>query len=35
MAFVDLETAFDRVPREVVLWALRKVVGEEEWIIEL
>ena len=24
-AFVDLEKAFDRVPREVVRWALRKL----------
>ena len=31
--FVDLEKAFDRVPRQVVTWALRKV-GLEEWIIQ-
>ena len=34
MAFVDLEKAFDRVPREVVWWALRKV-GAEEWLIKV
>ena len=34
MAFVDLEKAFDRVPREVVWWALRKV-GVEEWLIKV
>ena len=32
--FVDLEKAFDRVPRKVVEWALRKV-GLDEWIIQL
>lgn len=32
-AFVDLEKAFDRVPREVVRWALRKL-GLEEWLVK-
>ena len=31
-AFVDLEKTFDRVPREVVRWALRKL-GMDEWLI--
>ena len=31
-AFVDLEKAFDRFPREVVRWALRKL-GVHEWLI--
>ena len=34
MAFVYLEKSFDRVPREVVWWALRKV-GVEEWSIKV
>ena len=29
---MDLEKAFDRVPREVVKWALRKL-GVDEWLI--
>ena len=33
-AFVDLEKAFDRVPRKVVFWAMRKA-GLDEWIIDL
>ena len=31
-AFVDLEKAFNRVPRSVLWWAMRKM-GVEEWII--
>ena len=34
IAFVDLEKAFDRVPRKVIWWALRKL-GVEEWIVQL
>ena len=34
MAFVDLEKAFDRVPRRVIWWAMRKL-GVEEWVIRL
>ena len=34
MAFVDLEKAFDRVPRKVIWWAMRKL-GVEEWVIRL
>ena len=34
MAFVDLEKAFDRVPRKVIWWALKKL-GVEEWIVRL
>ena len=30
--FVDLEKAFDRVPREVISWAMRKL-GGEEWLV--
>ena len=30
--FVDLGKAFDRVPREVIRWAMRKQ-GVEEWLI--
>ena len=31
---MDLEKAFDRVPRKVIWWALRKL-GVEEWIVRL
>src|SRR5258706_378755 len=34
MAFVDLETAFDRVPRDVLWWAMRQS-GVEEWIVKV
>jgi len=30
--FVDLEKAFDRVPREVIRWAMPKL-GVEEWLV--
>ena len=30
IAFVDLEKTFNRMPREVARWALRKA-GVEEW----
>ena len=33
-AFVDLEKAFDRVPRDVVWWAMRKL-GVDEWLINV
>ena len=33
-AFVDLEKAFDRVPRTVIWWAMRKL-GIDEWIIKI
>ena len=32
MAFVDLKKAFDRVPREVLWWSLRKQRADE-WLI--
>ena len=34
MVFVDLEKTFDRVPREVVQWAMRKL-GVEEWLVRI
>ena len=34
MAFVDLEKAFDRLPMEVVWWALRSL-GVEEWLVTI
>ena len=34
MAFLDLEKAFDRVPRKVIWWVLRKL-RVEEWIVRL
>ena len=33
-AFVDLEKAFDRVPRKVLWWALRSL-GVEEWAVRV
>jgi hypothetical protein len=34
VAFVDLEKAFDRVPREVLWWSLRKL-KVEEWLVQV
>ena len=34
IAFVDLEKVFNRVPRQVVRYALR-VVGVDEWIVKV
>ena len=34
MAFVDLEKAFGRVPRDVIWWAMRKQ-GIDEWLVRL
>ena len=34
MAFVDLEKAFDRVPRDVIWWAMCKL-GIDEWLVSL
>ena len=34
LAFVDLEKAFDKVPRKVVEWAMRKL-GVEEWLVRV
>ena len=34
MAFVDLEKAFDRVSRDVIWWAMRKL-GINEWLVRL
>ena len=33
-AFIDLEKAFDRVPRKVLWWALRSL-GVEEWAVNV
>ena len=34
MAFVDLEKAYDLVPRDVIWWAMRKL-GIDEWLVRL
>ena len=34
MAIIDFEKTFDRVPRKVIWWALRKL-GVDEWLVRL
>jgi hypothetical protein len=34
MAFVDLKRTFDRVPRDMLWWALRQS-GVDEWIVRV
>ena len=34
IAFIDLEKAFDRAPRDVIWWAMRKL-GIDEWLVHL
>jgi len=34
IAFVDLQKAFDMVPRYVVRWALREL-GLDEWLVSM
>ena len=34
MAFADLKKAFDRVPRDVIWWAMRKL-GVDEWLVRM
>ena len=34
MAFVNLEKTFDRVPQDVIWWAMRKL-GIDEWLVHL
>ena len=34
MTFVGLEKAFDRVPRDVICWVMRKL-GIDEWLVRL
>ena len=34
LAFVELEKAFDRVPRKIIWWAMRKL-GVEDWLVRM
>ena len=34
LAFIDLEKAFDRVPRKVILWSMR-TLKIDEWLVKI